>query len=225
MMGGTGAARAGRPTPPPLENGLKLYADRPVRRALQLTADLLALAWIGLWAAAAYALHGTVSELGGSGLLIAAAGDRVDEHMDAAAEAARRVPVAGDSLASPFSSVGDAGASLGEAGRSFQESAASAALALSALAVLLPVLLAVSVWLLPRLRWIRRAADARTAGELSPRARERLLALRALQSVRPALLAEAHPDPAAAWRADDPEAVRALASLELRRLGLEPAGS
>ncbi|MDA2805924.1 hypothetical protein [Nocardiopsis suaedae] len=201
---------------------MKLYADRPARFALQVLADALAVLWIALWIKAALALHDTVAAAGASGTMLADAGDAVDRHMGDAADAARQVPLAGDSLASPLTSVGEAGASLGDAGRSLQESIASSAVILGLLTAFLPIVVLLGTWLPARLRWIRQASTARSAGALKGRAGERVLALRALASARPARLAAVRDDPVEAWRDDDEEAVRALAALELRRLGLRP---
>lgn len=199
---------------------MKLYADRPARFALQFVSDAIAIVWIAVWVRAAFALHDAVAAAGGSGQTMAGAGDAVDQHMGEAAEEVRRVPVAGDSLAAPFSSVGDAGASLGDAGRSLQESVEASAVVLALLTASLPVLFALATWLPARIRWMRQASAARSAGGLTAPARDRLLALRALTAARPSRLAAVQADPVAAWHADDKEAVRALAAVELRRLGL-----
>lgn len=201
---------------------MKLYADRPARLALQVLSDALAALWIALWVMAAFALHDTVAAAGASGSTLADAGDAVNHHMGDAAEAARQVPLAGDALASPLTAVGEAGSSLGDAGRSLQESIATSALLLGLLTACLPIVVALGTWLPVRLRWIRQASTARSTGALQGRAGERVLALRALASVRPSRLAAVHEDPVEAWRTDDAEAVRALAALELRRLGLRP---
>jgi hypothetical protein len=55
----------------------------------------------------------------------------------------------------------------------------------------------------------------RTSGDLD------LFALRALARQPLTALARLHPDAADAWRRRDPEAVRALADLELRACGLK----
>lgn len=201
---------------------MKLYADRPARFAPQVLSDVLAVLWIALWIKAAFALHDTVAAAGASGTTLADAGDAVDRHMGDAAEAARQVPLAGDGLASPLTAVGEAGSSLGEAGRSLQDSIATSAVLLGLLTACLPFVVALGTWLPARLRWIRQAGTARSAGALQGHAGDRVLALRALASVRPSRLAAVHADPVEAWRTGDAEAVRALAALELRRLGLRP---
>ncbi|MFY1621377.1 hypothetical protein ACN269_34425, partial [Micromonospora sp. WMMD736] len=49
---------------------------------------------------------------------------------------------------------------------------------------------------------------------------EQLLALRALANRPLAKLAEVSPDPAGAWRREDPQVIRGLAALELRSAGV-----
>ncbi|WP_150238790.1 hypothetical protein [Nocardiopsis quinghaiensis] len=199
---------------------MKLYADNPVRMFLQIAADLLALAWVYLWIRAALSLRETVLALNRPGELMASTGEGFTEHMDSAAEQALKVPLAGEALSTPFTNMSGTGESLSAAGASLQESVASLALALPLLTAALPLLLLAATWLPARARWVRQAASTRRLRGLTPEARSRLLALRALSSVSPSRLAGAHEDPAGAWRSDDREAVHALASLELRRLGL-----
>lgn len=148
------------------------------------------------------------------------AGAGVTEHMGSAAEQAERVPVAGEALAAPFLSVGEAGESLSSAGTSFQESVTTLALVLPLLTAVLPLLLLGATWLPLRLRWIHRARQVLLLDSLDPEARERLLALRALTSAPSSALVAVHRDPATAWRSDDRATVRDLAGLELRRLAL-----
>ncbi|MDA8368580.1 MAG: hypothetical protein M0026_01745 [Nocardiopsaceae bacterium] len=199
---------------------MKIYADHPARLCAQVLADLFAAAWIATWIWAAGAVHGAISALARPGKLIADAGDGVDEHMADAADKVRQVPLAGDGLAAPFGSIGDAGASLGDAGRGLQETVADMALALSLITAVLPVLFVVLTWLPARARWVRRANGALRLRAMGGEAGARLLALRALTSASPARLAAVHADPVGAWHADDTAAVHELAAVELRRLGL-----
>lgn len=199
---------------------MKLYADHPVRASLQIASDLCALTWAYVWVGAALRLRETITSLNRPGELLADTGEGVRENMDDAAEQARQVPVAGEALSTPFASMSESGASLTAAGASLQESVASLALALPLLTAALPLLLLATTWLPARVRWVRGASAVRRSLALSPGARSRLLALRALSSAPPARLADVHEDPVGAWHSDDREAVDALACLELRRLGL-----
>lgn len=199
---------------------MKLYAEYPVRAFLQFASDLLAAAWVYAWVGAALSLRETLMALSRPGELMVSTGEGFSEHMDSAAEQARQVPLAGEALATPFTSMSETGESLTAAGTSFQETVASLALSLPLLTAVLPLLLLASTWLPLRVRWVRRASSAKRLRGLAPEARSRLLALRALTSASPSLVAGTHEDPAEAWRSGDRQAVEALADLELRRLGL-----
>ncbi|RCV52626.1 hypothetical protein [Marinitenerispora sediminis] len=201
---------------------MKIYADRPARRLLQICGDAAALAWIAGWVWAAVALRDALTRLAGPGELLADAGSGLSSSMEDAAERVRELPVVGEGLSAPFGSVGAAGGTLSEAGQRFQEAAGDAALALPLLTALLPGLVVLVGWLPPRVRWVRQAADVRRARALDGDAADRLLALRALTRVPVGRLARVHADPAAAWRDGDAAATARLARVELDRLGLRP---
>lgn len=199
---------------------MKLYADTPVRACLQLVSDLFALVWVCLWIFAALSLREVLLTLNRPGELMAGTGAGLTEHMNTAAENVRQVPLAGDALAAPFTDISGSGESLSAAGSSLQETASSLALTLPLLVALLPLLLLAATWLPARARWIRRATSTKKLIGLSPEARTRLLALRALSLASPAELMAVHEDPAGAWQENDADTVTELAALELRRLGL-----
>ncbi|MFC7330658.1 hypothetical protein [Marinactinospora rubrisoli] len=199
---------------------MRIYADRPARRLLQIGADAAALVWIAAWVWAAVLLRDALVRLAGPGALLADAGTGLSGNMADAAERVRELPLVGDGLSAPFGSVGDAGETLTDAGRRFEEAVGDAAVALPLLTALLPILVALTVWLPPRARWIRQAADVRRARGLDGGAADRLLALRALANAPVGRLAQVHPDPAGAWHGGDAQATTRLAGLELDRLGL-----
>ncbi len=84
-----------------------------------------------------------------------------------------------------------------------------------------PVLLILLVWLLPRLRFARRATEAKRL--LSMPGGAELLALRALSTYKLADLAEISPEVASLWRGGYPAIVAKLAQLQLRSLGIRSA--
>src|SRR6266702_1897848 len=115
--------------------------------------------------------------------------------------------------------LGVPGQKLAGAGRDEQHAVGQLAWIAALLLLAVPVAVVLFGWLPLRLRWIRRASAAatwRTAGA----AGRNLLALRALTNQPMRRLSTVDEDPVAAWRQGDPEAVAALADLELRRLGL-----
>ncbi|MEY9213153.1 hypothetical protein NI17_002170 [Thermobifida halotolerans] len=199
---------------------MKIYADRPLRLCAQLLCDVLALAWIALWVRAAFALHETLSALARPDVLLEDAGEGLTTHMETAAETAAEVPFVGERLSEPFESMGATGEDLSAAGVGFQQTVADFALSLSLLTAVLPLLAVLGVWLPPRIRWIRRAAQTRRLRAMPAEAASRLLALRALAAAPVGALGRVHSDPVGAWRSGDEAVVEELAALELRRLGL-----
>ncbi|GAB3205398.1 hypothetical protein ACQEU5_01755 [Marinactinospora thermotolerans] len=201
---------------------MKFYADRPLRFFLQFLSDTLALAWIAGWVWAAVSLHETLSGLARPGELMEDAGGGLSAHMGEAAERAGEIPLIGDTLSEPFTSVGTSGEALSEAGQRFQETVADLALVVALLTAVIPLLFVLATWLPLRARWVVRAGGARRLRAMSPEARGELLALRALGSVPPGRLLKIHSDPVGAWRTGDARTIARLADLELRRLGLRP---
>ncbi|WP_307851285.1 hypothetical protein [Nocardiopsis sp. MG754419] len=204
---------------------MKPYADTPVRACLQLVSDLAAVVWVFVWVSAALSLREIILSLNRPGELMASTGEGFTENMNTAAENVGRVPMAGDALAAPFTALSETGASLTEAGDSFQESVSSLATTLPLLVAVIPLLLLAATWLPARARWIHRATTTRRLAALTPEARTRLLALRALSGASPARLMAVHQDPALAWQRGDETVVGRLAELELRRLGLRMKGA
>ena len=197
---------------------MQLYAQHPVVRSRQLTADLGVLAWIVLWVLVARTVHGAVLVLAEPGKAVQDLGTSVAGTMSSAADAADGVPVVGDELASPFQALADASNSVSGAGIAAQDAVGTLAFVLAVLLVVLPV-----GWL--ALRWLPwRVSYAREAGAAARLTRGtpglELLAARALATAPLPQLAALPDGTGAAWRAGDPTAVRALAALELRRLGL-----
>src|SRR3954451_20085187 len=197
---------------------MRLYAQHPDLRLRQLAADVGMLAWLVGWVLVARVVHGAVLVLAEPGQALEDLGGSVARHMASAADRARRVPVAGDALARPFEALRAAGSSVGGAGQAAQDAVGTLAAVLAVVLVLLPV-----GWLL--LRWLpwrwRLAREARAARQVLRGTPDlELLAVRALATAPLPALAALPPGTGAAWQGGDPAAVRALAGLELRRLGL-----
>jgi hypothetical protein len=76
----------------------------------------------------------------------------------------------------------------------------------------------VVVWVVRRLRWARKASQARNLAMMA--GGRSVLALRALANAPIAKLRRVAPDPVEAWRSGDPDAERSLADVELATLGL-----
>lgn len=197
---------------------MKFYAERPARRLVQFVTDLLALGWLTAGGRLAWGTFDQITRLQAPGASLERAGQRISGAFTNGAAAAGRAPLVGDELAGALGTGSDAGTSLSEAGRSQVEAVAAlatGAAVVMTLAVLLPLLL----WWLPA-RW--RYARAAGAAVAVRGADTDLLALRALTELPARRLLGVSPDPAAAWRAGDPEACRRLADLQLAQLGLRP---
>ena len=195
---------------------MQLYAHHPVVRTRQVAADLGMIAWALLWIVLARTVHAAVLVLAEPGQAVENLGTSVAGNMNDAAGVAEDVPVVGDELAAPFDALADASGSVSGAGQAAQDAVGTLATVLAVLLVLLPV-----GWLL--LRWlpwrVGYAREASAAARLRTADIE-LLAARALATAPLPRLAALPAGTGAAWRAGSPDAVRALAGLELRRLGL-----
>jgi len=201
---------------------MRLYADRPDRRTRQVAADLGLLAWAVLWVLVARVVHRAVLMLAEPGRAVADLGRSISDTMGSAAGAADGVPVVGDELARPFDALGDAGGSVTGAGEGASAAVATLATVLAVVLVVLPVGWLLLRWLRWRLGWYREAsaADRLLAHGASGTVDLELLAARAMATAPLPQLARLPAGTGAGWRAGDPAALRALAGLELDRLGL-----
>ncbi|GAA4540753.1 hypothetical protein [Pseudonocardia xishanensis] len=192
---------------------MRVYAERPGRFGLQALSDLLAVAWTVGWIQLATTTHDLLLTLQAPGRTLVQAGDSVSGAFDGAARGVGNVPLVGDQLSQAFAPGSDAGRSLVTAGQQLVDTVGGVAVGAGLLVALIGLLPVLTVWLPLRVRFARAATHAvaaRAAGG-------DLLALRALVTRR---LPVSGTDPAALWRAGDPDAVAALADVELRALGL-----
>lgn len=196
------------------------YAETRRRRTRQIVGDLLAVAWVVLWVVVGRAVHDAVSALAAPADPLRAAGGSMQERMGAVAEAVVDVPLVGDRLSDPFMGAAGVGVDLVAAGDSLQDSVDDLATLAAVGTVLVPALLVSGLYLLLRVRYARRAGLL-AQERLRPEFQE-LLALRALVNQPARRVTSVGHDPLGGWRSGDPDVVRALATLELRRMGLRP---
>jgi hypothetical protein len=199
---------------------MKIYSDLPVRFALQLAGDLLLVLWIWLWISIADTVHDATMGLARPGREIDASASGLADQLRGAGDQVSGIPLVPDGVARPFDGAGGAADKLAAAGRSQVQAVHTLAFWLGLAVALIPILIAVGYYLPPRIRFALRATAGRrfldTTADLD------LFALRAMTNQPLHVLARLTPDPAGAWRARDPDVVRALAVLELKECGLRP---
>ncbi|RYB90453.1 hypothetical protein EUA93_20085 [Nocardioides oleivorans] len=199
---------------------MKLFADTPLRRTLQVVADLLFVAWLCLWVWAGVAVHDGTEQLAGPARQTDSAASSMAEQLRDAGGRLSSAPLVGDELAVPFDKAAEASDGLASAGRDTVDAVERLALLLGLSVATIPILIVSAIHLPMRWRFIREA----TAGARFIDAQEDLdlFALRALAHQPMRVLATVSDDPAGAWRARDPDVVRRLAALELADVGLRP---
>src|SRR5256714_9592990 len=126
---------------------MKLYADTPARREWQVATDALVVAWLVFWIWLATKLFGLVLKLGVPGQKLAGAGNGMADGLSDAGSKVHRVPVAGDSLAGPFTKAADAARSLADAGRDEQQTVRQLAWVFVALLLAVPTAVVLFGWL------------------------------------------------------------------------------
>jgi hypothetical protein len=197
---------------------MKLYADLPARRLLQILGDVLLVVWVVVWVRLAAEVHQATERLAVPGRRIDdAAGDLAGRLRDAG-DHLGDVPLVGDGVSRPFDGAGNAADRLAAAGRTQVEAVDTLAFWLTLATAVVPILLALAFYLPSRVRFVRRATAGRRF--LDATADLDLFALRALTHQPLHVLARISDDPAGAWRDQDPDVVRRLAALELRDTGL-----
>jgi hypothetical protein len=195
---------------------VRLYAERPGRVARQVTTDVLSLGWLAAFGWLAVQGHALMLRLRSPATGLVNAGASIDEAFAGAARTAARVPFVGEQLAVALGGGSAAGRSLAEVGSQQYSAISTLALGTALVVFLVGALPLLVVWVPLRLRYARAAGAAAAS-----RTRDAdLLALRALTRVPVRRLRLVSADPAAGWRRADPELIRELAALELRRLGL-----
>ena len=197
---------------------MKLYADDRDRLLRQVVFDTVTALWVVGWLLLARRVHTTVvSAQGGSRRLESGATD-MSGRMTQAGDSLSRVPLVGGSLRQPFTDAADAAAQVSLAGHDLTIGIGRLATLLAWLVASAPIALALLVWAYVRLRYAR---DAGRAGRLlaTPGGRD-VLALQALATASPAVLARVDDEPAAAWRSGDDAVIRRLAAVRIRSLGL-----
>ena len=199
---------------------MKLYASTPARLTRQLFADVFMLGWIGAWIWLGRFVHASVVTLRAPADSLRQAGVEVEGALNGAGQQASRLPLVGSQLRDWLGRAAASGSTMQEAGTSMAQTVETVALVLGLVTAIVPIMLVGAVWLWLRLRFIVRASTAQrfvdAAQDLD------LFALRAMAHQPMTALARISPDPAGAWRRQEVDVIRALATLELRSEGLRP---
>ena len=197
---------------------MKLYSDFTGRRTGQITIDVIAALSIAAWVWFGITIYQLVSNLSAFGIQMQQAGAGFRQTMTDVGENLGSIPVIGGGIRAPFDGASGAGAALEQAGLDQQIAVNQLASGLGIGIAALPIAMILIVWLIPRLRFVRRAGHAQAI--MASKAGVDLLALRALANQQMAVIAEVDPDAMAAWRRGDEIVMHRLAQLELRSAGV-----
>lgn len=197
---------------------MSLYSDFPVRRALQIAADLLAVLVIVVAVAAGAAVRSAIDGLAGLGEQLETTGTGLDGALSDAGDRLGGVPLIGGGIRSPFDAAAQAGQSLAEAGIQQQIAVHTAATVAGLIVTLVPIGLLLVYWVRSRVAFAVGSARARALRDL-PDGLD-VLALRALVRGSADELRAASARPVEAWRAQRGPEIASLAAIELRTWGV-----
>lgn len=197
---------------------MKLYSDFAPRRTRQVLADVFAVAAIAVWVWLGITVYQLIQTLADFGMQMEQAGSGFRETMTEVGETLGGIPLIGGGIRVPFDGASGAGGALESAGQGQQVVVNQLATGLGIAVAVLPVAIILVVWLVPRIRFVRRAAQAQAI--VASGSGIDLLALRALASQNISALTSIDPDAMAAWRRGDETVMRSLAQLELKSSGV-----
>jgi hypothetical protein len=197
---------------------MKLYSDFGPRRTRQIIGDVLALAAIAAWVWLGITVYQLVENLARFGVQMEQAGAGFKETMTEVGETLGGIPLIGSGIRAPFDGASGAGGALESAGQSQQVAVNQLATGLGIGIAVLPIVMILVLWLVPRIRFVRKAGRAKAI--VKSGAGIDLLALRALANQKISALSRVDVDAMAAWRRGDETVMRALAQLELKSSGV-----
>ncbi|ASD22962.1 MULTISPECIES: hypothetical protein [Cryobacterium] len=197
---------------------MQIYSDYAAHRSRQVAVDVIAVAAIAAWIGLGAFVYSLVIDLARFGEQMESAGSDFSTTMTDIGDRFGGMPLIGGGIRAPFEAASGAGQSLEAAGRSQQEAVLNLAVGLGWGIAVVPVATILLFWLVPRLRFTRRAATTRRLVRAGITVD--LLALRALTNQKLSVFAAVDADPVSAWRRGDPEVMRSLAALELKASGV-----
>lgn len=128
------------------------------------------------------------------------------------------IPIVGSKLKDPFVQAQGAGVSMTQAGDELARMLETMGKVFGGLTAAIPIVIALLLWTVVRLRYARSAGRAQALTVLP--AGTSLLALEALHTIAPRVLSEVGADPGGRWQQGDRATVETLARLWLDSLGL-----
>jgi hypothetical protein len=197
---------------------MRLYSDFAPRRTRQIIADVVSLALIAAWVTLGVAVYQLIAQLAQFGRDMESAGAGFREAMSDVGQNLGSIPLIGPGIRVPFDGASGAGGALETAGQGQQEAIGQLATALGVGVAALPIAMILVLWLIPRIRFVRRAN--RASALVRAGAGIDLLALRALATQKLSTLAAIDDDAMAAWRRGDEGVMRKLAAVELQASGI-----
>ncbi|WP_411721572.1 hypothetical protein [Mycetocola sp.] len=197
---------------------MTLYSDFGTRRTRQIVGDVLAFVLISAWVLLGITVYELVENLAVFGGQMEEAGAGFAETMTEVGNTLGGIPLIGGGIRAPFDEASSAGGALEAAGQSQQIAVNQLATGLGIGIAALPIIMILVLWLVPRIRFARKAGQAKAAVKFGTGID--LLALRALATQEISTLSKIDPDAMAAWRRGDVIVMRALAQLELKSSGV-----
>lgn len=197
---------------------MKLYSDFGPRRTRQIIGDVLAIAAVAAWVWLGITVYQLVENLAAFGVQMEEAGAGFKATMTEVGDTLGSVPLIGPGIRAPFDGASGAGGALESAGQSQQIAVNQLATGLGIGIAALPIVMILVLWLVPRIRFVRKAG--RATAIVKSGAGIDLLALRALATQKISALSAVDPDAMAAWRRGDERVMRSLAQLELKSSGV-----
>lgn len=180
--------------------------------------DAVALVLIGAWVWLGVTVYQLVENLARFGEQMEEAGAGFEQTMTDVGEALGGIPLIGGGVRAPFDDASGAGGALEAAGQSQQVAVNQLAIGLGIGIAALPIIMILVLWLVPRIRFARKAGQVKAA--LNSGVGLDLLALRALATQEISTLSKIDPDAVGAWRRGDERVMHALAQLELKGAGV-----
>jgi len=197
---------------------MSFYSDFPVARTRQIIADVVGVVTAIVIVVIAASVAAAIRAFAAFGRDLETAGRDFQAGLTEAADNLGDIPLIGGGIRGPLDVAAAAGDSVASAGRAQQSLVETVAVTAGWAVALVPLLLLALLWVFPRVRFARRSARLRAL--IAKGLTADTLAARAIARAPLAQLVAVHPDPGAAWRANDPAVVHALAALELRRAGI-----